>query len=257
MAKSERINRLITILQQKNGASIKELAGALQVTEMTIRRDLRELSESGKVDLVRGVAIYRPNQGESENSPYSLLREQKMRSREKERIGLAAAGLIESGDVVFLDMGTTAAWVARYIPQNMKITVMCCAVNILTEIRQKNVDQIIMSGGFYHKDTQAFECAESIHMMRSRRAAKAFIVPAGASMALGLTCNSPYEVELKRVGLDHALKKILLLDSSKFGKVYACCFGDWDQIDTVITDAEISEEWKDFLREKGVELVIV
>ena len=256
MAKNDRIGRLIAILQEKNGASIRELAGALNVTEMTIRRDLKMLSGTGKINLVRGVAIYRPNQDETDRAPYNLQTEQHKNTREKERIGSAAAALVEPGDVIFLDMGTTSTAVAKHIPQNMQITVLCFSVNTMTEIQQKNVAQLIMSGGFYHKDTQTFECAEMMKMMRSRRATKAFIVPAGVSMPLGLTCNSPYEVDIKKMGLDNALEKILLLDSSKFGRVSASCFGDWDQIDKVITDEGITEEWKAFFQERNIELII-
>ncbi len=257
MTKSERTDRLITILRQKNAASVKELARLLQVSEMTVRRDMKWLSECRRADLVRGVAVYRPDQKNNETVPFRLPQEQDAGNREKERIGIAAAGMIESGDTVFLDVGTEAAWAARYIPQNMQITALCFSLNVLAEVQKKNVGQLIMSGGFYHRDTQVFECTEMIHMMRARRPDKAFLGPAGASMALGLTCNELYEVEIKRVGIDNALQKILLADSVKFGRVCANCFGDWDQIDTVITDPGITDEWKDFLWDRGIKLMIV
>lgn len=257
VARNERLNTLLSILQLRNGASIKELAVELGVTEMTVRRDMRMLCERGLADLVHGVAIYRPGQAGLNKYMYDLQHAQTENIREKEKIGAAAARMIEPGEIVFLDVGTTAACVARALPDNLRITAMCFSMNTLLEVLQKNVGQIIMSGGFYHQETQAFSCNEMIGMMKERRTTKAFVVPSGASMELGLTCYSPHEVEIKRMGLTNSLHRILLLDSSKFGKVRANCFGDWSQVDTVITDEGIPAEWREFLQEKKISLSVV
>ena len=107
MANTERLERLKNLLIKSNGIGIKELAKILDVTEMTIRRDLKSLLETGDAVIVRGVAVYRPKAVSVEAQVYSIEDQKKVMEEEKEGIGKKAAELLVVGDVVFLDVGTT------------------------------------------------------------------------------------------------------------------------------------------------------
>jgi DeoR family deoxyribose operon repressor len=248
-----RTNKIVSILRERNGSSIKELSRELTVSEMTIRRDLSQLQAANIVSLVHGAAIYKNNApvGVQEHN-YHLVLEKAVKNPEKEQLGKAAARLVMPEDTIIIDIGTTTEHLARYIPQNCPITVLCFTINILFEVYKKNVDNLIMGGGYYHTNTQLFESQEAINLIHRIRANKYFMSAAGVSGTLGLTCMNQYEVGIKQACLESSLQKILLVDSSKFDQIKPSYFAPLEKIDTVITDSGISPEWVKIMEDLGI-----
>ena len=257
MANTERLERLKNLLIKSNGIGIKELAKILDVTEMTVRRDLKSLLETGDAVIVRGVAVYRPKAVSVEAQVYSIEDQKKVMEEEKEGIGKKAAELLVVGDVVFLDVGTTVEKLVLSMEDNMQITAMCFAANTLFQLQKKNISQIIMGGGYYHPSSTVFESEAIIPIMNGLRATKAFIAPAAVDMDLGLTCSVPYDKTIKELEIKNSQKVIALITSNKFGKVKSTQFGTWNGVDVVITDKGIPKEWVDFFKDRDIELFIV
>ena len=257
MANTERLERLKNLLIKSNGIGIKELAKILDVTEMTVRRDLKSLLETGDAVIVRGVAVYRPKAVSVEAQVYSIEDQKKVMEEEKERIGKKAAELLVVGDVVFLDVGTTVEKLVLSMEDNMQITAMCFAANTLFQLQKKNISQIIIGGGYYHPSSTVFESEAIIPIMNGLRATKAFIAPAAVDMDLGLTCSVPYDKTIKELEIKNSQKVIALITSNKFGKVKSTQFGTWNDVDVVITDKGIPKEWVDFFKDREIELFIV
>lgn len=257
MANTERLEKLKNLLIKSNGIGIKELAKILDVTEMTVRRDLKSLLETGDAVIVRGVAVYRPKAVSVEAQVYSIEDQKKVMKEEKERIGKKAAELLVVGDVVFLDVGTTVEKLVLSMEDNMQITAMCFAANTLFQLQKKNISQIIMGGGYYHPSSTVFESEAIIPIMNGLRATKAFIAPAAVDMDLGLTCSVPYDKTIKELEIKNSQKVIALITSNKFGKVKSTQFGTWNDVDVVITDKGIPKEWVDFFKDREIELFIV
>jgi DeoR family deoxyribose operon repressor len=254
----ERSNQIATLLRQRNGTTIRELSRELGVSEMTIRRDLEELRQANIVSLVHGAAIYKGDASLSARmSDYHLLLEKAVNNPEKERIGKAAANEVKPGDTIIIDIGTTTEHLAKNIPQNLPVTVLCFTINALFEVYQKNVQHLIMGGGYYHPDTQLFESTDSINFIRQTRASKFFMSAAGVSGELGLTCINQYEVGVKQACIDSSLKKILLADSKKFGVIRSAFFTTLNKIDMIITDDGISAEWVKIIEDLGIVLLVV
>ena len=257
MANTERLERLKNLLIKSNGIGIKELAKILDVTEMTVRRDLKSLLETGDAVIVRGVAVYRPKAVSVEAQVYSIEDQKKVMEEEKEGIGKKAAELLVVGDVVFLDVGTTVEKLVLSMEDNMQITAMCFAANTLFQLQKKNISQIIMGGGYYHPSSTVFESEAIIPIMNGLRATKAFIATAAVDMDLGLTCSVPYDKTIKELEIKNSQKVIALITSNKFGKVKSTQFGTWNDVDVVITDKGIPKEWVDFFKDREIELFIV
>ena len=257
MANTERLERLKNLLIKSNGIGIKELAKILDVTEMTVRRDLKSLLETGDAVIVRGVAVYRPKAVSVEAQVYSIEDQKKVMEEEKEGIGKKAAELLVVGDVVFLDVGTTVEKLVLSMEDNMQITAMCFAANTLFQLQKNNISQIIMGGGYYHPSSTVFESEAIIPIMNGLRATKAFIAPAAVDMDLGLTCSVPYDKTIKELEIKNSQKVIALITSNKFGKVKSTQFGTWNDVDVVITDKGIPKEWVDFFKDREIELFIV
>lgn len=258
LKKLERTGRLVSILRDRNGASIRELAQELGVTEMTIRRDLAQLRQDNIVSLVHGAAIFKSEPGANlQGEDYHLSLEQTVSIKEKERIGREAARMVESGDTIIIDIGTTTEFMARHISPAHPATVLCFTMNVLLELHKKKIENLIIGGGYYHSNTQFFESSETISFIRQIRASKYFLSAAGVSRELGLTCANQYEVNVKQACIASSLKKILLVDSKKFDQVKPAYFASLDILDTVISDSGLSPDWVQFLEDRSIKVITV
>ena len=125
------------------------------------------------------------------------------------------------------------------------------------ELRRKPNIQPLFAGGYYHANAQMFESKEGVEFISGIRVQKAFVSAAGVHCQLGVTCINNYEIETKRAILRSSLEKILVADSSKFGRVCAAYCCDMKDIDTIITNKDLSPEWIDQIRSKGIKLYLV
>lgn len=247
----DRLNEIVSYLKRKHAASIKELAAAFDVSEMTIRRDLSVLKEYNIVNVIHGAAIY------NSDGIYELAAEKDKHAPEKHRIGQKAVSLIEPHDVIVIDIGTTTEYIAKLLPDDLPVTVVCFTANVLAEIYKKPMVDIIFAGGYYHRDTGLFESPEGIQLISRTCANKYFVSAAGISKELGVTCVNQYETSTKLAALKCSLSKILTVDSTKFGKVKPSYFADLTDFDAIITDSGISQDWIEHIQNLGITLHIV
>ena len=254
--KEERLNRLVEIISKRSSTTIKELAVMLDVSEMTIRRDLDTLKASGIILDIPGVAVLNSgNAGETEE--YLLSKATMLHAKEKERIGRYAASLIHDDDCIVIDNGSTTECLADNIGADMSISVFTCNLNIVNKIANNPNVSLIFGGGYYHPDTTLFECQESIQLLKKIRATKVFVSAAGVHATMGVTGMNSYELETKRELIRSGAEKILLADSSKFGVIKPWFIADIDVFDRIISDTGLSEEWQDIIKEKGISLELV
>ena len=188
---------------------------------------------------------------------YSLVEPGGSAAAEKMRIGMKAASLIEAGDVVIVDSGSTTEWLARSIPADIPVTILCFALNIMLEAGRDKARTIVLAGGVLHGETLVFESPEGISVIKRHRANKAFLTAGGVSAKLGVTCVGSAEAELKKAAIASSSTRILLADSRKFGTVKPSWFADLVDFDAVVTDAGISLDYVEILRELGIALHVV
>lgn len=253
--KEERIEEIVSYLKENNGASVKDLATRLNVSEMTIRRDLKILDDNGIVINVYGSTIYNPKHTNDTKDDFYNLNEAKDSYREtKDRIGAFAASLLKNDDTVIIDAGSTTEYLARHIDSSLSLRLLCVTYNVLNHLVHNENFTIIFPGGFYHKNTQMFESEESISMIKKTRANKVFISAAGVHEKLGVTAANLYEIATKKAFIESGAEVILLCDSSKFGKVKSSYFADLTSFNTIITDNNISREWEEIINNLGITL---
>jgi DeoR family deoxyribose operon repressor len=257
--REDRFARILEALGRTRGSSIHELAAELDVSEMTIRRDLDSLAEQGKVRLVHSGAVPFTDHAERVRSEYSLAgaADATAGAAEKMRIGQKAASLIEAGDIVFVDSGSTTEWLVRSVPSAMPLTIVCCALNILLEAGRGKQRTLIFAGGALRGDSLVFESPEGVNLLRRHRVTKAFFSAGGVSDSLGITCSDTAEAELKKAAVSMSQTRILLVDSRKFGRVRPAWFAELRDFDAVVTDPGISLEYVEILRTQGIALHVV
>lgn len=251
-----RITTIADMLKENPALTVADLSGQLKVSEMTIRRDLRQLGEANHAP-ARNSALRLVGRLPEEDGEYSIPTEGTKQYHEKDRIGRFAATLIEPGDVLIVDTGTTTERFAKYFPENENITVLCYNFNIMAELHRKKGIQLLLSGGYYHPSTQTFECDKGIEFIRGIRAKKFFMAASGVHETLGLTCARNYEIATKQAAIASSQTRILLVDSTKFGNVRAAYFAQLADVDVIITDSGLGEEWRERIREAGIRLHVV
>lgn len=253
MGKRElRMNRLVDIVHSCGYTSIKEAAKLLNVSEMTVRRDLAVVEKSGLVKNVNGVLVQ--NAGQPTNKVYDLESETQVQNEAKALIGHFAAGLIAPGDCIIFDCGTTTEQIARCLSPTLEFEALCFTRNILEHLYPLPKAAIAMAGGYYHPGAQMFTSDEGVAFIQNVRANKVFVSAAGVHESLGISCANSYEVPTKKAILRSAKQHILVADSSKFGVVRSAYFCDLSDIDTVVTDSGLAPEWVTLLESRGITL---
>jgi DeoR family transcriptional regulator, deoxyribose operon repressor len=255
--KTDRLSLILQKLQSTRGATIRELSEQLQVSEMTIRRDLEALSADNKVRLLHAAAILVGGRGYGLHAGFSLADQDADGAEAKMRIGGKAAELIEPGDIVIIDSGATTEWLAHSIPADMPATILCFALNILLEAARGSAREVVFAGGALRGDSLVFQSPEGVSLVRRYRATKAFLSAEGVSERLGVTCEDTAEAELKKAAIASSQTRILLADSNKFGRVSPAWFAELSDFDAIITDAGISLDYVEILRERGIALHVV
>jgi DeoR family deoxyribose operon repressor len=257
MNKSERLNVIIQTLSISRGSSVQELSEQLKVSHMTVRRDLDLLVQSGRVRVFHGSVILHPSpSSRAEDSYYSLIGAGAENPEKKRSIGQLAASLIEPEDTLIIDCGSTTEYLAKYLPHGFRYTVLSYALNIVSEtVRRKNCKSLF-SGGMFHENTLMFESPEGLEMIRNFRATKAFISASGASHQFGVTCMNGYERETKKAMIQSSMKKILLVDSSKFDVIRSDYFAELSDFDEIVTDSAIPAEYTEIITSLGITLRI-
>lgn len=256
--KEQRISDLISIIKEQPTLSVKNLAEILNVSEMTIRRDIDYLKANNILNQVHGMNfLTSSNNIANVDRQYDISTELTKFNTEKDKIGEFASTLIEPGDIIVIDSGTTTAAISKYVPENINLTVLCYNYYTLSHIYNKQGVSLIFPGGYYHHTDQMFESSEGLNLIKNHRANKLFLSASGVHEKLGITCAHNYEVLTKRAVISSSLTRILLADSSKFGLVHAAYFAHLNEIDVIVTDDGISKEWRDIIEEAGIKLYIV
>jgi DeoR family deoxyribose operon repressor len=254
----DRFSRIIQYLQVNHGATLKELAGQLAVSEMTVRRDLEDLAEQNAVRLVHtGAMLPMGAPGGAQNgvpSLWSTAAGDTVRAAEKMRIGRKAASLVDPGDTLIVDSGAAAEWLVRALPPGMPLTIICNSLNILVEARRRERCAIVLAGGAMREETLAFESAEGVGLVRRHRANKAFLAASGVSERLGVTCGGSGEAEMKKAAIASSQTRVLIADSDAFGRVAPAWFAELKDFDVIVTDSGISIGFVEIARSLGIAL---
>jgi len=244
-------------LQINKASSVQELSQQLRVSHMTVRRDLADLVRDEKVRVLHGSVILNPKSDLRQNERYySLIAAGAEHPDLKRKIGQLAASLIAPQDTLLVDVGSTTEYMAKYLPEGFTYTVLCFSLNVVSETVRRRNCKTLFAGGLFHENTLMFEGPESLEMIHAFRATKAFISASGANSQFGVTCMNGYERETKKAIIQSSLRKILLVDSSKFGVIRSDYFAELSDFDEIVTDAGIPPEYEEYFRNLGIVLRI-
>jgi len=223
-----------------------------KTSAVTIRRDLQVLEERGAIKRVHGGAI-------SHQALYSglaLSEKEKIKINEKERIAGFASGLVKRGDVIIIDSGSTCLKFAENLKGLSDITVICNSLKVATVLAKSEI-KVILTGGEMDKDSFTLFGPLANITLQNISADKLFMGIDSIDLKAGLTTPDIYEARTCHEMMELANEKILLADSSKFGRRSLAVVNKVDSLDKIITDNGLSEEEREKYTSKGIELIIV
>jgi DeoR/GlpR family transcriptional regulator of sugar metabolism len=233
-ANSARKKEILWLLANESHLSIAELRRRFRVSEMTIRRDLHALAETGQVlRTPGGAALIRTVTFERD-----FAERLRKNSQEKEKIGRAAAALVGQNESIVLDSGTTTLNIARHLRGRKDITVITFSLAVLDDLQAARVE---LTGGKYRRSSLDMVGHQVIDYLRKIHANKVFLGAATLSFKGEIMVNDP---EAPRELLEAGTQRILVIDSSKIEKealYFYCRIADCDMIivDDGIKDADL------------------
>jgi DeoR family transcriptional regulator of aga operon len=224
-------------LQKSGSVSVEGLSRELDVSLVTIRRDLDTLESQGILRRTHGGAVsIEPLFYEPFRNDRSFQAQVEKFADEKRRIGRAAAALIKEGEIIALTPGTTTTEVIRGLPLNHKITVVTSTVNVAMELSKRKDLEVFVTGGHLRGDWFSLVGPTAAQSLSQVLVHTLFIGADGVEAKHGVSCFSPDESHLNSTMVKHAQRKIAVVDHSKLGVIAGWRICPTSEINILVTD---------------------
>lgn len=232
MLTSERRKFILEKIRESGAIKLNEVMDLTDSSESTIRRDLTALEKKGLLVRVHGGAVLRSNYEESIDDKSIFNRE------EKEKIGRFAATLVNDGDCIFLDAGTTVFYMIKYL-KDKNVLVVTNGINHLDELQKYDITTYL-TGGLIKFKTKALIGRETIKTLNDYNFDKCFLGVNNINVEKGYTTPDPEEAFVKSTAKELSKEVYVLADSTKFGKVSFARIGALEEA-IIITDKKQKE----------------
>jgi DeoR family galactitol utilization operon repressor len=246
---STREKLLLEILTESPNCTVNELGKRLSVSEVTIRSDLKGLAGKGLIVRTHGGA--RPAYHKS------IVERQSFRTDEKNRIAKAAADLVSDGDTVMIVAGTTTALVAKYLLGKGHVHIVTDSTLVLPYVRSNPSLQLTMVGGEFRSANESFVGPLALDTIRRFNVRLAFLGTDGFTLDKGLTTHLVEGAEMVKTMAEQAEKRVLVVDSSKFGRSGFVSIMPLKRIDTLISDTDFPADQAALLTDLGIDVHLV
>jgi DeoR/GlpR family transcriptional regulator of sugar metabolism len=252
MMGNKRREKILELIREDGSAKVIKLAKIFKVSEVTIRQDLEKLEQEGYILREHGGAFLK-NVEEGVKS-ITLLNQENI--EKKQKIGKKASELIENGDAIILDSGSTTTEIAKNLLGRKGLKVITNALNIALILGAEPGIELIVTGGEFKPPTLSLTGQKAADFFEDIHVDKLFLATAGISLRSGLTYPSISDIVVKKAMIDAADTTYLVADSTKIGKNAFASLGALSLIDYIITDPDIVPEHLQLFKDHEIELII-
>lgn len=229
----------MSLLNEKKSILVQEAAEVFEVTEETIRRDLKVLESQGLLVRTHGGALL----SDDSKTEASIEIRQGINIEGKDAIGREAAGLVNNGDTIILDASTSSLFVARHIKDKKGLTVITNAEKVVLELSQCKDITVICTGGTLRHKSLSYVGRSAENTLNNYYADKVFLSCKGFSIDKGFTDSNEQESDMRKLMMKCSKKVIFLCDHTKFDRVGYVITARLEDIHLFITDSSLPEEW--------------
>jgi DeoR/GlpR family transcriptional regulator of sugar metabolism len=251
MLAPDRQYRMAQYIKQRTSVTVNELSEFFQISTMTVRRDLERLEEAGQILRIHGGAmVVETLTGSHEEARATL------QVNQKAAIGQAAARLVQDGQTIFVDAGTTTIELAKLLQDRRGLTLVTNSLRILTLLANSPGINVIGLGGSIYTGAWSFVGPIAEAALRRFHCDIAFLGIRTLSRERGLTESNYFEAAVKSLIIKQSQNIVLLADSSKFERVSPVSVAPLVDIHIIITDDQLRADWADAYRKTGIELIL-
>jgi DeoR/GlpR family transcriptional regulator of sugar metabolism len=248
---AERHRRIEGILRERRVVRVSTLSEQIGVSEVTIRRDLEALERRGVLERTHGGAVLTQRM----RAEPAYVEAISSNPEAKRRIAQAAADLVDAGDTLYLNGGTTTLQVFRHL-RAPGLKVITNHVGIALESAEHDFD-LLLVGGHYRAPSNSVVGPFATEALRRTHATRAYVGVEGVSVTSGLTSPVAAEAEIARVMIEQARGRVVIVaDHSKIGTVADFVIAPLEAADTLVVDDAVDEEYRDRLVEAGVDVIV-
>lgn len=237
---SERRQQISAMVKARGSVQVAPLAERFGVSMQTIRKDLHFLTERGVMERSYGGAIVAEAVALAAEPPVEAKR--RAHRQEKDRIGRAAAAMVQPGDSIVLDSGTTTLQIAHHLADHEDITVLTNDFDILAALARKERVTVVMLGGRLRRRNMAFYGAQTEGALGDLHVDKLFLGVDGFDVERGITTHFEPEAMLNRKMVAAAARVIAVTDASKFGRTCLHRIINVGEIDDLVTAGDVPDE---------------
>ena len=252
MLAQQRRTKILELLQEEGSARVSSLSKLFEVSEPTIRQDLERLEADGYISREHGGAYLKtiPEQVRSLTLQHTENMDKKM------RIGKKAAGLIEDGDFVILDSGTTVTEIAKNLENKKNLKIITNSLNIALILGAHYEFEVMVTGGEFKAPTLSLTGEKAANFFQQIYVNKLFLATGGISLETGLSYPGFSDLHVKKAMLESASQTYLVADSTKIGKTSFASLGPVELVQYMITDGDIDPKTKQELENRGIKVII-
>jgi DeoR family fructose operon transcriptional repressor len=251
MLASERRKHIIEIIEETKAVSVQDLSQRFAVATETIRRDLKKLEAEGVLKRTHGGAIV-----EESISVLPFAQRSNQYMNEKRMIATRAAKLIQDGQTLILDGGTTTLQLARSLIHKKDLTVVTNSLAIATELAYVPGVTVEVVGGILRKAELSLVGPTAKQFIERIRVDWTFLAAAGITVDHGPAVSNNFEAEIKTVMAEAATSSVLLVDSSKLGRPAMVSYLSLGKLDMIITDKNADKDVLHALEGEGIKVLI-
>jgi len=244
---------IIKALQRDGQVNVTRLSRIHEVSEVTIRNDLTQLEKKDLLIRTRGGALKKDLVAADSDISEKARRHQ----REKQLIGIKAAELVQDGETIILDSGSTTMEIAKNLRNRSEISVITNALNIATLLAGNPGLRVIMPGGFLRHNSLSLVGTPAEENLLNYRCDKLFLGVDGIDSSYGLSTPNIEEAHLNRLMIEVVREVIIVTDSSKFLRKSFAFISTVDKVQTIVTDRGIPDSERKAFLQLGIKIHLV
>jgi DeoR/GlpR family transcriptional regulator of sugar metabolism len=252
LLKEERQQLILEAVKDHRQATVGDLSRRFDVSEVTIRRDLREMAAQGMLRRAHGGAVLAVLA-----SPEPPVVQRMERAENcKTCIGRAAAALVSDGDSIFIGSGSTTTQVARHLVDREDLTVVTNALTIATELATARGVTVVVTGGMMRPSELSLVGHITEQSLREVRVDKVILGMRAISLEAGMTHDYLPEVMTDRTIIEMAPELIVVADHTKFGRIASGYVAPVERVTTLVTNSDTDPETLTRLRQMGIQVIV-
>jgi DeoR family myo-inositol catabolism operon transcriptional repressor len=252
--KHKRLNAIVDYLKTHNQATIRELAERFEVSEITIRRDLTILDENGVINKVYGGAVYNFDKIH-QKLEIPISKRQAENISAKQKIGELSATLVEDGDTIFVDTGSTVYRMIPHLQRFNNLTIVTNSLDGLLAGSTLSGIRLLTVGGVFQPDTHSFAGSYSEYALDRYSFNKSFISAVSVSPERGVSNNNIYDTAIKRTAIKNSQKSYLVVDGSKFSQDAFNNFAALNEFSGLVTDVDPGDKIEEYCKAQNMLLM--